>query len=191
MDSDDRPPGPPTPQVELIDPPDTLLRKVSRDGHGLTARDMLAAANVEVEALRPDCLEAMRGGLMHLDVLFRDWAPGDADPAAVIAGLHDTAGDLGALGATFGYDLVTTLARSLDALLERAPHAHPRLRATVGTHLDALRLVMGRDISGDGGAAGRHLAAALSAMVEAIAAPEPAEPAAGPAESSPAADPAP
>ncbi len=67
--------------------------------------------------------------------------------------LHDLKGS----GVLFGYDLMTHIADSGCALVHGRTAIDPESRDVLRQHVDAMKLVMGRRIAGDGGEAGRRL----------------------------------
>lgn len=74
--------------------------------------------------------------------------------------LHDLKGS----GVLFGYDLMTHIADSGCALVHGRTAIDPESRAVLRQHVDAMRLVLGRRIAGDGGEAGRRLLAKLAVL---------------------------
>lgn len=72
--------------------------------------------------------------------------------------LHDLKGS----GVLFGYDLMTHIADSGCALIHGRTAIDPECRDVLRQHVDAMKLVMGRRIAGDGGEAGRRLLTKLA-----------------------------
>ncbi|MBL8703317.1 MAG: hypothetical protein JNM30_00660 [Rhodospirillales bacterium] len=74
--------------------------------------------------------------------------------------LHDLKGS----GVLFGYDLMTHIADSGCALIGGRTAIDPDSRDVLRQHVDAMKLVMGRRIAGDGGEAGRRLLTKLAGL---------------------------
>lgn len=74
--------------------------------------------------------------------------------------LHDLKGS----GVLFGYDLMTHIADSGCALVYGRTAIDPESRAVLRQHIDAMKLVVGRRIAGDGGEAGRRLLTKLAVL---------------------------
>ena len=81
--------------------------------------------------------------------------------APVFAIAHELAG----YGETFGYPLVTILARSLCRLLKMGDLNRDRMSAVVDAHISALNAVIRNHIQGSGGDTGLALAAGLDQAI--------------------------
>jgi HPt (histidine-containing phosphotransfer) domain-containing protein len=84
--------------------------------------------------------------------------------------LHNTAHNIKGQGSSFGFPLVTRIAHSLCNLVRQERAFSDGDLGVIQAHLDALRLILIKDIKGDGGEVGAKLAARLENMV--IKAPE-------------------
>lgn len=160
---------------EVFEPPNTLLPKVS-NGAGMTPEQMLAAARAVVESLHEDFNAALQSAIDELtrqrDLLMQ----ADCDIDQAMKDVYRVAHEVKGQGRTFGFDLVTSIAQSLCALIERVDRNHPKLAASLNTHIDALRLVIKRRIKGDGGEVGAELVKSLWHEVEIVGGPAPKGP---------------
>ena len=87
--------------------------------------------------------------------------------AASVKELYGMAHNIKGQGSSFGYPLVTRIGHSLCTLVrQERPFADADL-GVVQAHLDALRLILAKDIKGEGGEVGAKLAARLENMVKA------------------------
>src|SRR6185369_15681308 len=85
--------------------------------------------------------------------------------AASIKNLYGLAHNIKGQGSSFGYPLVTRIGHSLCTLVrQERPFADADL-GVMQAHLDALRLILTKDIKGEGGEVGGKLAARLENMV--------------------------
>lgn len=80
----------------------------------------------------------------------------------VFAVAHELAG----YGGTFGFPLVTILARSLCRLLTMGDLSREQMAGVVDAHIAALRVVVRDGIRGPGGAMGLSLAASLDQAIQ-------------------------
>jgi hypothetical protein len=85
--------------------------------------------------------------------------------AAAVKELYGIAHNIKGQGSSFGFPLVTRIGHSLCTLVrQERPFSDADLGA-VQAHLDALRLILTKDIKGEGGEVGAKLAARLENMV--------------------------
>jgi HPt (histidine-containing phosphotransfer) domain-containing protein len=83
-----------------------------------------------------------------------------------IKDLYNIAHNIKGQGSSFGYPLVTRIAHSLCTLVRQEREFADADLDVVQAHLDALRLILAKDIKGEGGEAGGKLAARLETMVK-------------------------
>jgi hypothetical protein len=87
---------------------------------------------------------------------------------AQIKELYGIAHNIKGQGSSFGYPLITRLGQSLCALTRRERAFSDGDLGVIQAHLDALRLILTKDIKGDGGDVGDKLAKRLEALVAEI-----------------------
>jgi hypothetical protein len=87
--------------------------------------------------------------------------------AASIKELYGIAHNIKGQGSSFGYPLVTRIGHSLCTLVRQEREFSDADLGVVQAHLDALRLILVKDIKGEGGEVGAKLAARLENMVKA------------------------
>ncbi|MDQ7249252.1 Hpt domain-containing protein [Dongia sedimenti] len=87
--------------------------------------------------------------------------------AAAIKDLYGIAHNIKGQGGSFGYPLVTRIGHSLCTLVRQEREFSDADLGVVQAHLDALRLILTKDIKGEGGEVGARLAARLENMVKA------------------------
>ena len=87
--------------------------------------------------------------------------------AASIKDLYNIAHNIKGQGSSFGYPLVTRIGHSLCTLVRQERPMTDADLGVVQAHLDALRLILAKDIKGEGGEVGNKLAARLENMVKA------------------------
>jgi hypothetical protein len=87
--------------------------------------------------------------------------------AASIKDLYGIAHNIKGQGSSFGYPLVTRIGHSLCNLVRQEREFSDADLGVMQAHLDALRLILAKDIKGEGGEVGNKLAARLENMVKA------------------------
>ncbi len=85
--------------------------------------------------------------------------------AGAIKDLYGMAHNIKGQGSSFGYPLVTRIGDSLCRLVRQERDFSDADLNVVQAHLDALRLILAKDIKGEGGEVGAKLAARLESMV--------------------------
>ena len=79
--------------------------------------------------------------------------------------IYGIAHNLKGQGTSFGYPLITRIGQSLCMLTRREATLSDAELGVVQGHLDALRLILAKEIKGDGGVVGDKLAARLETLV--------------------------
>ena len=87
--------------------------------------------------------------------------------ATAIKDLYNIAHNIKGQGSSFGYPLVTRIGHSLCTLVRQERDFSDADLGVMQAHLDALRLILVKDIKGEGGETGAKLAARLENMVKA------------------------
>jgi hypothetical protein len=87
--------------------------------------------------------------------------------AASVKDLYGMAHNIKGQGSSFGYPLVTRIGHSLCTLVRQERDFSDADLGVMQAHLDALRLILTKDIKGEGGETGAKLAARLENMVKA------------------------
>lgn len=150
----------------LIRPPNKIKDKVTMGGQikgdGFDPA-LLKQAEERAEALRDVFLEAAEADLDRLVAAFHeaDSAPDDETRADALAIVEKVAHEMKGYGANIGYDLITRFADSLSLFLRKAEVSDDARMDVTRVHVDALRLVLRGQITGDGGAEGAELTRGL------------------------------
>jgi hypothetical protein len=82
-----------------------------------------------------------------------------------VAPVFTIAHELAGYGETFGYPLVTVLARSLCRLLNAGNLGHEQMRTVIDAHIATLHVIVRDNIRGHGGDLGINLAASLDQAI--------------------------
>ncbi len=111
-------------------------------------------------------LEAADHDMERLVVAFRK---AQTDPENLSRHLEDVqkvAHEIKSYGSNIGYDLLTRFGDSLSLFLRKAEAAAEPMLEVTRVHIDALRLVLNEEITGDGGEQGATLARGLQQAVQ-------------------------
>jgi len=150
-----------TKQVETIPVFNTLGARASTPG-GRSFEELVEAAEAAVQDLRGNYVAERAKSMARLADLAKALI---ADPAAAAtrAEIYQIAHDMKGQGTTFGYELVTDLAGALCDLMEGFKDATPDGAAVqaIDTHVNALGVVVSRNVQGAGGRQGADLLAGL------------------------------
>jgi hypothetical protein len=129
----------------------------------------LARAQAAVAALARDYVKWARADIAtcqsHLDRAHT--APGER--SAHIQALYGVAHNIKGQGGAFGFPLITRIGQSLCRLTRTERNFSEADLALVAGHLQALRLVLDGNLTGDGNAAAQSLATQLEGQVAAAA----------------------
>lgn len=155
--------------IGASDPPNLKSGAPSSDepaGQGGMA-EVLARAQAAVEDLAKGYTTWARADVERACKALQAAVSDAPQRAQHIEALFRVAHDLKGQGASFGYPLVTRLADSLCKLTrDRGRSYEDRHLDLARSHLDAMLLVLTKEIKGDGGQVGAELAAKLKGRVD-------------------------
>lgn len=158
MSGDDKP--------EIIHPPSHVNEKVDMSAGGID-HDTLAQAEAVIAGMADAYLEWVEGDLEKLqDLCSRAQAAEAAERRPLLQEIFSVSHDVKGQGGSFGYDLMTEIGNQLCRYIERlGDEVRDSHMAVVKVHIDAMRVVISRRMSGDGGADGSNLLRGLHAAV--------------------------
>ncbi len=147
-------------KFEEINPPNTLRDKVG-SGSGMN-RAFLERAEAAIEDLRVDFEAHLFDEVERITTMFSEMtAAGAFRPRELYLVAHELRGEAG----SFDYKLLSQFGDTLCELLQDKSDLSPREVEIVGSHIDAMRAVVRRQVKGDGGVVGQELAEGLQSMV--------------------------
>jgi len=153
-------------EVQVIRVPNMLKKKVGA-GRGINP-EALEAAERAVAEMKPEFETWSGEDLVEMQALFASACSDEAGRSEHLAELFRRAHNLKGDGGTFEYPLITRIAGSLSGFLEELERPDARDLEVIKAHLDALAVVIGQKISGDGGEMGKVLVEQLQAAVQAV-----------------------
>lgn len=151
--------------VEVIIPPVSLADRVVKDS-GPDLRTIIADVEAGIETMKQDYDAELAADLAVLDGALAEFKATSGEVRAdAAAALYRAAHDMRGLAGSFGYPLLTGIASSLCAFIDRtdddlAPHIQ-----VVELHLGAMHAVVANKVTGGGGKQGRALLESISALV--------------------------
>ncbi|MCW8915922.1 MAG: Hpt domain-containing protein [Magnetovibrio sp.] len=156
------------PQAQVIKPPQTLQGKVDKGGPGAVDLDALAKAEDVIANLADDYLNWVQEDLMKMEAAFTKMEKGDGDPKELLDNIFQVAHDMKGQGGSFGYDLMTAIGDQLCRLVEKMDKVGPREIGMIRVHIDAMKVIITKELKGDGGDEGRQLLMGLSLVGDKI-----------------------
>lgn len=151
-----------SPQAQVINPPQTLQSKVEKGGPGAVDLDALAKAEDVIANLADDYLDWVKEDLVRLEKAYEQLKSGEGDIKENLDSVFQVAHDMKGQGGSFGYDLMTAIGDQLCRLVEKMDKVGPREVNMVRVHIDAMRVIIMKDLKGDGGDEGRQLLTGLT-----------------------------
>ncbi|MBW7851255.1 MAG: Hpt domain-containing protein [Rhodospirillales bacterium] len=149
---------------EIIKPPSTLKGKVSYGPDGVNP-DVLDKAEALIAGMQGDYLEWVQDDLKKAQEFFDRAVADAAGRMGHLKEVYHVAHDIKGQGGSFGYPLMTAIANQLCRYLEHLEEAATADLDLVKVHIDALRLVIGSRMQGDGGTAGANIMRGLEAVI--------------------------
>lgn len=146
-----------TPQAQVINPPQTLQGKVEKGGPGAVDLEALAAAEDVIANLADDYMDWVREDLTKMEKAFEALQSGEGDAMDILEKVFQVSHDMKGQGGSFGYDLITAVGDHLCRLVEKMDSVGPREVEMVRVHIDAMRVIITKELKGDGGDEGRQL----------------------------------
>ncbi len=150
------------PQAQVIKPPQTLQGKVDKGGPGAVDLDALAKAEDVIANLADDYLNWVQEDLVKMEAAFSKMEKGEGDAKELLDNIFQVAHDMKGQGGSFGYDLMTAIGDQLCRLVEKMDKVGPREIGMIRVHIDAMKVIITKELKGDGGDEGRKLLMGLS-----------------------------
>ncbi|MGC2856458.1 Hpt domain-containing protein [Novispirillum sp. DQ9] len=157
---------------EIIQPPSHLKDKVTVSATGIDL-DTLEKAEQLIAGMQDSYLEWVEEDLRKLQALEADLDSGARPRDVVLQDIFAIAHDVKGQGGSFDYPLMTLIGNYLCRYIERmkGPPTDKNVEV-VKVHISALRLVIARRMSGDGGKMGDNLIRGLEAAIAKTTAPK-------------------
>ncbi len=156
--------------VEIIPPDFALKTKIGGDIEHIFSASNIAKAQMVITDRKEQFLEWIKDDMRMLNG-YCDAAYGaqGKDAPVRLADLGRLALNIKSQAGTFGFDLATSIAKSLEDFCKEHPQASPEQLLVVRKHIDALESVFSTPIAGDGEEVGARLLEALRQLVQKFA----------------------
>lgn len=152
--------------VEIIKPPNTLKSKVSVGGPNAIDESTIARAERVIQSMKGSYIEWVAEDFTRAEHAYADLVAGKGDRRENLDKIFAVSHDMKGQGGSFGYELVTRIGNHLCRLIENFGDENPDEveNEAIRIHIDAMKLVISQDLSGDGGQAGKVILAGIEKM---------------------------
>lgn len=152
--------------VEIIKPPNQLKSKVKVGGPNAVDESIIAKAEQVINDMKGSYIEWVAEDFKKVEAAYKDLIAGEGDRQAHLDKIFAVSHDIKGQGGSFGYDLVTQIGNHLCRLIERFGENNPDEleNEAIKIHIDAMKLVIAKDLSGDGGEAGKAILTGIEKM---------------------------
>ena len=152
--------------MAVVQPSSSLRDKVGDTGPGDSVKAMLARADKAVEVLSVEFVHWINDDLERLQTAHDELTSNPDDPRSVMDKVYNVAHDMRGQGGSFGFPLITRVGSSLCRYIEGRDWASASSDLqVVSAHIGALKVVLSRNLRGDGDEVSRKVADELEALV--------------------------
>jgi len=154
--------------VQII-PPDYAIKKILGDNvdiKSILSGENIAEAQEVINDHKNDFREWVVKDIESLNDCYNRAISNIADPSADMEEMAKLASTIKAHGGTFGYNLATLVAKSLDKFCNKVPNPTVEQMTVIRKHIDTLSVIFAKNIEGDGGEIGKELLGGLLTLVE-------------------------
>ncbi len=153
-------------KLEVINPPNTLKQKVGTGGPGAVDLEALQRAEEVITGMTGSYLNWVAEDLKKIDKAYSKLANAQGDGKAEMEGIFQVSHDIKGQGGSFGYDLMTAIGNELCRLIEKIDTPGPGEIEAIKVHVDAMKLVIGEDMKGQGGKTGEKMLSGLQQVCD-------------------------
>ena len=151
---------------ETIQPPTNLQNKVEKGGPGAVDLDAIARAEKVIANLAGDYINWAKEDLVKLENAYAKLKKGDGDQKELLLGVFNVAHDMKGQGGSFDYELMTAVGDKLCRLVEKLDKIGPKEIEKIRVYVDAMQVIIGHKLNGDGGKEGQQLLMGLEVLVQ-------------------------
>ena len=145
------------PKAEVITPPDTLKKKVKTGGPGAVDLDTLKRAEAVIADMTDNYVEWAVKDLAKIHQALENLKAEKKDRKDALSQIFQLSHDMKGQGGSFGYTLMTILGGNLCDFVDKLENAGPAEIEVIQLHINAMGLVIAKEMKGDGGEAGVQL----------------------------------
>ena len=151
---------------EIITPPTNLQNKVEKGGPGAVDLDAIARAEEVIANLAGDYINWAKEDLVKLEAAYDKLKKGEGEQKELLLGVFNIAHDMKGQGGSFDYELMTAVGDKLCRLVEKLDKIGPKEVEKIRIYVDAMQVIIGHKLSGDGGKEGQQLLMGLEVLVQ-------------------------
>lgn len=151
--------------VEFL-PASRSLQKKSGGPSGQFGKLKVEAAQNKVNERADVFMDQIKSDLKSLRVAYDAVLQNPGDNNHALASIAVTAREIKGIAGTFGFDLLTQIGDSLYEFAADIDSLTDKRIKLIGSHIDAMELIIERRITGDGGPEARELLAAMGIATE-------------------------
>jgi len=153
-------------KLEIINPPNGLKQKVGTGGAGAVDLEALERAEQVIAGMTDSYLNWVVEDLKKIEAAYNKLASAEGDRKKELHDVFQISHDIKGQGGSFGYDLMTAIGNELCRLIEKTDKVGDSEIQAVKLHIDALKLVIGEDLKGNGGEEGEKMLAGLQKVCD-------------------------
>ena len=165
---DDRSPFQPDSEDVRIIPPDFALKKLigeDVDIRKVFSPENIARAQAVINSHKDSFLEWVMKDVAALEEAYKNASANTRERQPEVAKLARIAFVIKSQSGTFGFELATRIAKSLDDFCSRHPAPSAEHLLVIRKHIDTLTVIFHKRITGDGGVLGEQLQGSLQKLV--------------------------
>ena len=156
------------PKAEVITPPDTLKKKVKASGPGAVDLGTLERAEAVIADMTDTYVEWAAKDVAKIHQALENLKAEKKDRKGALARIFQLSHDMKGQGGSFGYTLMTILGGTLCNFVENLEDAGPAEVEVIQLHINAMDLVIAKQMKGDGGKEGVQLLKGLGLVAAKI-----------------------
>ncbi len=145
------------PKAEVITPPDNLKKKVKVGGPGAVDLDTLKRAEAVIADMTDNYVEWAVKDLAKIHQALENLKAEKKDRKDALSKIFQLSHDMKGQGGSFGYTLMTILGGNLCDFVDKLENAGSAEIEVIQLHINAMGLVIAKEMKGDGGEAGVQL----------------------------------
>ena len=145
------------PKAEVITPPDNLKKKVKTGGPGAVDLDTLKRAEGVIADMTDTYVEWAVKDLAKIHQALENLKAEKKDRKDALSQIFQLSHDMKGQGGSFGYTLMTILGGNLCDFVDKLENAGSAEIEVIQLHINAMGVVIAKEMKGDGGQAGVRL----------------------------------
>ncbi len=156
------------PKAEVITPPNNLKKKVKTGGSGAVDLDTLKRAEAVITDMTDNYVEWAVKDLAKIHQALENLKAEKKDRKDALSQIFQLSHDMKGQGGSFGYTLMTILGGNLCDFVDKLENAGSAEIEVIQLHINAMGLVIAKEMKGDGGKAGAQLLKGLGLVAAKI-----------------------